>query len=91
MDIQPVSKEGPAVTTPAAAAGPNTAAPAVAKPVIDEATPPVRAAENKAAGKRHWQPTVIQEGDFVVIKIHQTVRKDGQRNGKLVPKALPGI
>ena len=82
-----VSKGSPAVIAPATTAGPNTAATTAAHPVTEEATPTVRAAEHNAAGKRRWHPKVIQEGDFVVIKIHQMVRKDGERKGKLGPKA----
>lgn len=29
----------------------------------------------------------LQEGDFVLVKVHQMVRKEGDRKGKLVPKA----
>ena len=36
--------------------------------------------------KRIARP-IISEGDFVVVKIHKAVRKDGERKGKLVPKA----
>ena len=36
--------------------------------------------------KRIVRPT-LAEGDFVAVKIHKFVRSDGDRKGKLVPKA----
>lgn len=55
-----------------APAGPKTTATIAAQQSNDEAELPVnlRAAEHKAADKRHWQPRYIQEGDFVVVKVH---------------------
>ncbi|DBA66168.1 TPA: hypothetical protein ACH3X2_002640 [Trebouxia sp. C0005] len=36
--------------------------------------------------RRLQQPDII-EGDFIVVKIYKTVRKDGDRKGKSVSKA----
>lgn len=61
-----------------------------------ESIPPVLETPTVTVKQEHPDPWVrrkrvlgptLNEGDFVLIKIHKMVRKDGERKGKLVPKA----
>ncbi|DBA90861.1 TPA: hypothetical protein ACH3X2_004265 [Trebouxia sp. C0005] len=55
----------------------------------DKAPVPIKQEENTAAGNTNKKRSKIEinEGDFIVAKIHKLVRTQGSRKGKLVPKA----
>ncbi len=57
-------------------------------PIVDAPIVHVKQ-EVSALPPRHKRPKgpEINEGDFIVTKVHKVVRKDGNRKGKLVPKA----
>ena len=56
--------------------------------VVDQTSDQTKqASDSKGKTKTRKTQMELQEGDFVLAKVHQMVRKEGDRKGKLVPKA----